>query len=131
MSRTRKFALATVAAVVGLSFNVFGVVPSGGAHGTPASAAFVQDDPTITITNEGLTIPFSPSQVNAKVGQSIIITNKDPRWIHSVRAEDNSFGVDVLPQGSVRLRISKAGRYPYYCDWHPYQHNPATLTISP
>jgi plastocyanin len=129
MSRTRKLALAAVAAVVGLSFNVFGVVPPGEAHGTPAFA-LVQADPTITITNEGLTYPFSPGQLNAKVGETIIITNKDPNWIHSVRAENNSFAVDVYPQGSARLRISKAGRYPYYCEYHPYNHNAATLVIS-
>ena len=130
MSRARKLALAAVAAVAGLSFNVFGVVSPGVAHATPAVAP-IQADPTITITNEGLTYPFSPAQLNARVGQTIVITNKDPNWIHSVRAEDNSFGVDVLPQGTVHLRISKPGRYPYYCDWHPYQHNPAALTISP
>jgi plastocyanin len=130
MSRTRKLALAAVAAVVGLSFNVFGVVPPGDAHGTPAFAAVAQADPTITITNEGLTYPFSPAQLNARVGQDILITNKDPKWIHSVRAENNSFALDVYPNGSARLRIVKAGRYPYYCEYHPFNHNPATLTVS-
>jgi plastocyanin len=132
MSRTRKLALAALAAVVGLSFNVFGVVPPGEAHGTTAYAAQAQAqaDPTITITNEGLRYPFSPAQVHARVGQYIVITNKDPRWIHNVRAEDNSFGVDIPPLGSVYLRVAKAGSYPYYCDYHPFNHNPATLTIS-
>ena len=129
MSRARKLALAAIAAVVGLSFNVFGVVPPGVAHGTPASA-FAQEDPTITITNTGLYYPFSPAQLNAKVGEWIIITNKDPNWIHNVRAEDNSFEVDVLPQRSARLIVSKAGRYPFYCKYHPSNHNPATLTIT-
>ncbi len=128
MSRTRKLALAAIAAIVGLSFNVFGVVPPGDAHGTPAFA--LAADPTITITNHGLNYPFSPAQLNAKVGEWVIITNEDPNWIHSVRAEDNSFAVDVYPRGRVRLIISKAGRYPYYCEYHPFNHNPATLTIS-
>ena len=130
MSRTKKLALAAIAAVVGLSFNVFGVVPPGAAHGTPALAA-VQADPTITITNEGLYYPFSPAQLNARVGEWVIITNKDPNWIHSVRAEDGSFDLDIAPQHSARLIVTKAGRYPFYCDYHPYNHNAATLTISP
>ncbi|HEY2706249.1 MAG TPA: cupredoxin domain-containing protein [Candidatus Dormibacteraeota bacterium] len=129
MSRTRKLALAVIAAVVGLSFNVVGVVPPGQAHGTTAFA-FTQADPTITITNEGLTYPFTPTQVNGRVGGWIIVTNKDPNWIHNVRAEDNSFEVDILPGRSARLIVSKAGRYPYYCKYHPANHNPATLTIT-
>jgi plastocyanin len=130
MSRARKLALAAIAAVVGLSFNVFGVVPPGEAHGTTPAFAFAQDDPTITITNQGLFYPFSPAQLNAKVGEIVVITNKDPNWIHSVRAEDNSFHVDVLPQHSQWVRVSKPGRYPFYCDYHPSNHNPATLTIT-
>lgn len=128
MSRTRKLALAAITAVVGLSFNVFGVVPPGEAHATPCG--FAQCDKTITITNTGLSYPFSPAQLNAKVGEWVIIKNEDPNWIHSVRAEDNSFDVDVLPHGEARLIVSKPGRYPYYCEYHPSNHNPATLTIT-
>ena len=130
MSRARKFALAAIAAVVGLSFNVFGVVPPGEAHGTTPAYAFAQEDPTITITNTGLYYPFSPAQLNAKVGEWVIITNKDPNWIHNVRADDGSFDLDVLPQHSARLIVTKAGRYPFYCKYHPSNHNPATLTIT-
>ena len=126
--RTRKFALAVVA-VAGLSFAVFGVGPPGEAHATPAFA-LAQANPTITITNAGVNYTYSPAQLNAKVGQAITITNKDPNGVHSVTANDRSFSVDVPPQSSVTLKVSKAGSYPYYCTYHPDAHNPATLNIS-
>ncbi len=126
MSRTRKLALAAVA---GLSFAVFGAVPRGEAHASPAAPP-AQASPTITITNEGLHYTYSPAQLNARVGQAITITNKDPNGVHSVTAQDRSFAVDVPPQSSVTLKVSKPGSYPYYCQYHPDAHNPATLTIS-
>lgn len=129
MSRTRKLALAAIAAVAGLSFNVSGVVPAAAAHGAPASTP-AETDPTITITNTGLSYPFSPAQVTAAVGQFIVVTNKDPKWIHNLRAEDNSFDLDVLPGHSAWLRVYKAGRFPYYCSYHPFNHNPATVVIT-
>jgi hypothetical protein len=73
---------------------------------------------------------YSPAQLNAKVGQAITITNKDPNGVHGVTANDRSFSVDVPPQSSVTLTVSKAGSYPYYCTYHPDAHNPATLNIS-
>jgi plastocyanin len=126
--RPRTFAL-VAAAVAGLSLAVFGVVHQAEAHATPAFT-LAQANPTITITSEGFTYTYSPAQLNAKVGQPITITNKDPNGVHSVTARDRSFSVDVPPQGSVTLRVSKAGSYPYYCQYHPDSHNPATLTIS-
>ena len=123
----RKFALAVVA-VAGLSFAVFGVVP-GEAHATPAFA-LAPANPTITITNQGVNYTYSPAQLNAKVGQAITITNKDPNGVHSVTANDRSFSVDVPAHSSVTLKVSKAGSYPYYCTYHPDAHNPATLSIS-
>ena len=128
MPRTRKLAL-TVAAAAGLSFSVFGVVPPGEAHATPAFA-LAQGNPTITITNEGIHYNFSPAQLNAKVGQAITVTNTDPGGFHGVTAKDHSFTVDVPPQSSVTLKVWKAGSYPYYCQYHTDAHNPATLTIS-
>ena len=122
MSHTKKLALAAVA---GLSFTVFGAVPPASLAAPPAPA-----NPTITITNQGLNYTYSPAQLNAKVGQAITITNKDPNGVHSVTAKDRSFSVDVPANSSVTLKVSKAGSYPYYCTYHPDLHNPATLTIS-
>jgi plastocyanin len=126
LPRTRKFA---VVAAAGLSFAVFGVVPPGEAHATPAVAP-APANPTITITSEGVHYTYSPAQLSAKVGQAITVTNNDPTGVHSVTANDRSFSVDVPPKSSVTLKVSKAGSYPYYCTYHPDAHNPATLTIS-
>jgi plastocyanin len=127
MSPRAKFVLA-VAAVAALSFTGFGVV-SEQAGATPA-VGVDQANPTITITNEGVNYVYSPDKVAAKAGQAITITNKDPNGVHSVTAKDHSFSVDVPPQSSVTLTVPKAGNYPYYCQYHPDAHNPASITVS-
>ena len=124
---TRTKLLAALVAIAGLSFGALGIVAHDEANASPALKA---DNPTITIANEGVNYTFSPAQLSAKVGQAITITNKDPNGVHSVTAKDHSFSVDVPPQTSVTLTVSKAGSYPYYCQYHPDAHNPATLNIS-
>ncbi len=119
----------TLAAIVALSFTAIGIVSHDEARATPASNVD-QANPTITIANEGVNYTFSPAQVDAKVGQAITITNKDQNGVHSVTAKDHSFSVDVPPQSSVTLKVTKAGNYPYYCQYHPDTHNPASLNIS-
>jgi plastocyanin len=124
---TRTKLLATLVAIAGLSFGALGAVSHDAANATPALKV---DNPTITITNEGVNYTFSPAQLSAKVGQAITITNKDANGVHSVTAKDHSFSIDVPPQTSVTLTVSKAGSYPYYCQYHPDAHNPATLNVS-
>jgi plastocyanin len=128
MSATKRLAV-TVAAVAGLFFTAFGIVSQGEARATPGFDVD-QANPTITITNEGVNYVFSPAQLDAKVGQAITVTNKDPNGVHSVTAKDHSFSVDVPPQSSVTLKVSKAGTYPYYCQYHTDAHNPASLNVS-
>jgi plastocyanin len=128
MFARRKLAI-TLAAIAGMSFGAVGIVSHDVARATPA-VAVDQANPTITITNEGVNYTYSPAQVNAKVGQEITITNKDQNGVHSVTAKDHSFSMDVPPQSSVTLKVSKAGNYPYYCQYHPDAHNPASLNIS-
>jgi plastocyanin len=57
-------------------------------------------------------------------------SNKDANGVHSVTADDRSFSVDVPPRTSVTLTISKAGAYPYFCQYHPDSHNAASITVS-
>ena len=128
MSATTKLAI-TVAAIAGLSFTAVGIVSHDEARAAPALNV-APSNPTITITNQGINYVYSPAHLAAKVGQTITITNKDPNGIHSVTANDRSFSVDVPANGSVTLTVSKAGNYPYYCQYHPDAHNPASLTIS-
>lgn len=128
MAATTKL-VATVAAILGLSCAVVGIGSHDEARATPAFNVD-QSSPTITITNEGVNYAYSPAQLDAKVGQAITITNKDQSGVHSVTAKDQSFSVDVPPQGSVTLTVKKAGNYPYYCQYHDDAHNPASLNIS-
>jgi plastocyanin len=127
MRTTTKLSVA-VAAVAGLFFSAVGMVSPVEARATPASDA--QANPTITITNEGASYVYSPAQLDTKAGEAITLTNKDANGVHSVTAEDRAFSVDVPPQSSVTLKVSKAGTYPYYCQYHPDSHNAASITVS-
>jgi plastocyanin len=127
MSAATKFA-GVVTIIVGL------FTTSGIAHEAEAAPAFnvQQAAPTITITNEGTYFTFSPAQLEAKVGQPITVTNKDPNGVHSVTEKSRSFSVDVPPNSSATLTVSKPGNYQYLCDWHTDAHQPkyASLNVS-
>jgi plastocyanin len=125
-----KLAIA-LAAIAGLSFTAIGLISRDKAQATPAFRV-QQAKPTITITPQPGDPPYtySPAQLAAKVGQAITVTNNDPEGVHSVTAKDRSFSVDVPPKSSVTLTVAKAGNYPYYCTYHPDQHNAASLNIS-
>lgn len=123
--------LAVVVTVIAGLFTTSGIVSHDEAGATPAFNV-QQANPTITITNEGLYYSFSPAQLDAKVGQPITVTNNDPRGVHSVTETDRSFSVDVPPNSSKTLTVSKAGNYQYFCDWHADSHEPkyGSLNIS-
>jgi plastocyanin len=123
MSARTKLAIA-VAAIAGLSFTAT-------AQATPASNVQTAN-PTITIDNTGGDPPYTytPAQLDAKAGQAITVTNNDPNGVHSVTAKDRSFSVDVPPKTSVTLTVTKAGNYPYICQYHTDAHNPASLNVS-
>jgi plastocyanin len=118
MSARTKFAV-VLTAIAGLSFSA------------PAVSA-QEANPTITIDNTGGDPPyaFSPAQLDAKVGQAITVTNNDSNGVHSVTAKDRSFSVDVPPKTSVTFTVSKAGNYPYHCEYHTDAHNQASLNVS-
>ncbi len=121
--------LAVVVTVIGGLFS--GIVIHDEARATPALNV-QQANPTITITNEGTFFTFSPTQLDAKVGQPITVTNNDPYGVHSVTEKSRSFSVDVPPNSSATLTVSKAGNYEYLCDWHTDAHEPkyASLNVS-
>lgn len=121
MSSTTKLVV-VVTAVAGL-FTTIGIVSDEEVGATPA-VNVQQANPTITITNEGTYYTFSPAQLDAKVGQPITVTNHDPNGVHSVTEKGRSFSVDVPPNSSATLTVSKAGNYQYLCDWHPDSHDP-------
>ncbi|MGH9009562.1 MAG: cupredoxin domain-containing protein [Acidimicrobiia bacterium] len=130
MSGTTK--LAVVVTVIAGLFTTIGIVSHDEAGATPAFNV-QQANPTITITNEGTYYTFSPTQLDAKVGQPITVVNNDRYGgVHSVTEKNRSFSVDVPPQSSKTLTVEKAGNYQYFCDWHSDSHDPkyASLNVS-
>ena len=72
---------------------------------------------------------YSPADMAVKVGEPIKVTNEDD-VAHTVTARDGSFSVDVPAHGDATVTIPKAGNHPYYCTYHPDQHNPASFNAS-
>jgi plastocyanin len=129
MSTATKFAV-VITVIAGL-FTTSGIGAYDEAAATPASNV-QQASPTITITNEGTYYTFRPTELEAKVGQPITVTNNDPNGAHSVTEKNRSFSVDVPPNSSATLTVSEAGNYQYLCDWHTDGHEPkyASLNVS-
>jgi plastocyanin len=119
-----------ITAVAGL-FITSGIVAHHEAGATPEFNV-QQANPTITIATEDTYFTFSPSQLHARVGQAITVTNNDPLGAHSVVDKNRSFSVDVPPNSSATLTVSKAGIYQYFCDWHADSHEPryGSLNVS-
>jgi plastocyanin len=76
----------------------------------PARAA------TIEITMENLVI--APSEVSAKVGDTIEWVNKDV-FAHTATAKNGDFDVMLPPKKSAKFVLKKAGTVEYYCRYHP------------
>ena len=124
---------ASLAVIIGLGFGTMGAVQHNEARATTAISA-QEAGATITIgtdsTDPKYSYSYSPAELDAKVGQTITVTNEDPNGVHSVTAQDKSFNVDVPPKGSATFKVSKAGSFPYYCQYHSEQHNPASIKVS-
>jgi plastocyanin len=91
-----------------------------GAMAVPALAA------TIQITSTDLV--FGPSEVSAKVGDTIEWINKDV-FAHTATARNGDFDVMMPPKKTVTFVLKKAGSIEYYCRFHPNMK--AVLTIAP
>jgi plastocyanin len=91
-----------------------------GAMAVPAQAA------TIQITSTDLV--FAPSEVSAKVGDTIEWINKDV-FVHTATARNGDFDVMMPPKKIVTSVAKKAGTIEYYCRFHPNMK--AVLTIVP
>ena len=91
-----------------------------GAMAVPAQAA------TIQITSTDLV--FGPSEVSAKVGDTIEWINKDV-FAHTATARNGDFDVMMPPKKTVTLLLKKAGTVEYYCRFHPNMKG--VLTVAP
>ena len=62
---------------------------------------------------------FSPATITVAAGRDVTWTNDDPTD-HTVTSIDGTFGSDALgPGGSVSIRFTDPGVYPYRCAIHP------------
>lgn len=105
-------------AVLGFSFTAVSVAsePQAGAQ---------EGGPAITITD----FQYEPAELAVKAGDTVTITNNDLAP-HTVTARDGSFNADVPANGTATVTVPNAGSFPYYCTYHPDQHNEATINAS-
>ena len=71
---------------------------------------------TIQIVIENLA--FAPTEVSAKVGDTIEWVNKDV-FAHTATARNGDFEVNQPPKKTVTFMLTKAGTVEYYCRFHP------------
>jgi plastocyanin len=72
-------------------------------------------------------LKFEPGKVTIKVGQSVIWTNKDDHD-HTVVAKNGSFESENLVSGdSFKHTFAKAGKYEYFCRYHPRMKGTVTV----
>jgi plastocyanin len=71
---------------------------------------------TIHVSIENL--GFSPAEVLAKVGDTIIWDNKDV-LAHTATATNKDWDVMIGAKQSGRLQLKKVGNFDYFCKFHP------------
>lgn len=79
---------------------------------------------TITVTIEKLV--FSPAQVTAHVGDTIVWDNKDfvP---HSATARDHQWDIMIPAHQTGEVVLRKAGTIDYFCKVHPNMKGQITV----
>jgi plastocyanin len=70
---------------------------------------------SVTIKN----FAFSPANVDAKVGDTITVTNDDGA-AHTLTAVDMSFDTGAFSTGSKTITVAKPGRFEFQCNVHPF-----------
>lgn len=81
-----------------------------GLAAVPAHAETIQ----IVIQN----LVFAPTEISAKVGDTIEWVNKDV-FAHTATARNGDFDVNQPPKKTVTSVLSKAGTVEFYCRFHP------------
>lgn len=62
---------------------------------------------------------YAPATVTIRVGDTVTWTNRDPVE-HTATATNGSFDTGMIaPDGSARIRFTRAGTYAYLCTPHP------------
>ena len=101
---------------------------SGGGDSTPTTqpskrASSTSGADTVTISD----FKFAPATLTVKAGAKVTVTNDDSAT-HTATADGGAFDTGDLDQGASKtITLSKAGRYAYHCQIHPYMK--ATIVV--
>ena len=80
---------------------------------------------TIQVTIEKLV--FAPTELKAKVGDTIEWVNKDV-LAHTATATNGDWNVVTGPKQSGRVVLKKAGAVDYFCKYHPNMKGRVVVT---
>jgi len=86
-----------------------------GGSSSKASGGAKAGGATVTISN----FAFAPDTIQAKVGDTITVENKDSAE-HTVTATDTSFDTGRFAGGTKTFKLTKAGKIEYSCQVHPF-----------
>jgi plastocyanin len=95
---------------------------SSGSPTTNASAPASSSSAPPSASGTTITIKdfvFSPTPLNAQVGDTVTVTNQDDAD-HELKANDGSFDAGRFAKGSKTFTVTKAGTFAYHCDVHDY-----------
>jgi plastocyanin len=93
---------------------------SAGGTGSPSTAANagVGGGQTVQIDN----FKFVPATIRVDVGARVTVSNKDST-AHTATADAGGFDTDDIDPGeSKTVTLTKAGRFAYHCEIHPFMH---------
>ena len=92
----------------------------GGGASTPNTAANagVGGGQAVQISS----FKFDPAAIRVDVGARVTVSNQDSTN-HTATADDGSFDTGNIDQGASKsVTLTKAGRFPYHCEIHPFMH---------
>lgn len=72
-------------------------------------------------------VAFAPAEVSAHVGDTLEWVNGD-FVAHTATARNKDFNLNVLPNKTGRLVLTKAGTFDYFCRYHPQMTGRITVT---
>jgi plastocyanin len=108
---------------------------TGGGASAPASAATTgacataPAGSTAAVTVNIKNFAFSPSPVQAKVGDIVAWTNGDSAS-HSATMDNGACDTDTISSGSTAMLVFTApGTYTYHCKIHPTQMKDVTVEV--
>jgi plastocyanin len=63
-------------------------------------------------------LAFGPAEVHAVAGDTVEWVNHDA-IVHTATARDGSWKVIIQPGKKASVLLKRAGRFEYYCEYHP------------